>query len=163
MTCLYTFKQIWIRWPRFSKPLDLFPPTKYFILWKPRVPSTLDKSGHRSYEERKITKKKVTKTKDSLDMNLRRNLCAQMDSPWLTKGPNLMNNKSLVVICWRGSSCTQTELSVSLTISYLFHPHSQCQPLKENSGFIFLLMGWDFPCSIRTTQIVSSLSSILTH
>ena len=32
--------------------------------------------------------------KDSLDMNSRKNLSAEMDSPWSIESPNFINNKS---------------------------------------------------------------------
>lgn len=35
---------------------------------------------------------------------LRRDLSAEMDSPWLTEGPNFMDNKSLEAICRQGFS-----------------------------------------------------------
>lgn len=52
---------------------------------------------------------------------------------------------SFVAICWQGllvyseqQEEPQTELSVSLTVPYLFVLHYLSQSLQENPGFIFL-------------------------
>lgn len=85
MTCVHTFEQMWMQWPRWSQPVALFPSTLHFILWKPRAPDTSDKSGHESCgpkEERFAW------------YELRMNLSANMDShPWLTENPNFTNNE----------------------------------------------------------------------
>lgn len=84
----------------------------------------------------------------------RRNLSAEIDSPWSTKSLNLIN-MSLRAICWQGFLSysvhreePQTELSASWLCLFMLS-----QPLQGSPGFVFQPMDWNLPCPVRTAQL----------
>lgn len=162
MTCVHTFKQMWMQWPRWSQPVALFPSTLHFILWKPRAPGTSDKSGHES---------SGPKEERFAWYELRMNLSANMDShPWLTEDLNFTNNE------FRGHWLTgapyvfwtpgRTNLRLSsqfpslcpTCLSYIIWVNHCRKTLV-----LFFYQGCDLPGSISITGIVSSLESVPTN
>lgn len=94
-----------------------------------------------------------SKRKSSLLCNLRRDLSANMDSPWSTHGPNFINNKSLVSICWQRllsypvcQEEPQTELSApTLFSTCLHHLSNHCKESLVSSFY-----QWTEPCPIQS-------------
>lgn len=69
--------------------------------------------------------------KDSFDVNPETKWSAEIDSWWLTEGPNFVNNESLAAIYWQG------------LLVYSVH---QEEPQTE------LLASWIMPCSITPSE-----------
>lgn len=99
--------------------------------------------------------------KKSFDVNPK-NLSAEKDSLWSTKGEILWTIKVYLPFSDMGSFCSpQTDFLASCTMPVCLH--CLIQPLQKSPCFIFWLMKWDLPIPIRTIQIESLFATIPTN
>lgn len=95
----------------------------------------------------------------------RKDLPAEMNSPWSTKGPTFINNKNLVAISCLGSSCTRsTRQSLRLnswlpSLCALFTRLGLLLPGSPGSGFPPM----DLDSSNQNCTVMSSFASLLTN
>lgn len=94
------------------------------LKWKKKNVKEQSKSGIKLWTLRR---------KIYLLWTLRRNLSAEVDSPWSTEGPSFKYDKSLVSVCWRGfhysvyQEETQAELPTLCSACLLSKSTSPCQ------------------------------------